>query len=144
MTEILQPMSIRQHRSSPMSLHGDIGRSPRNRRRKRVRAHQTYGKICFGISALRLFVRFLMLSRTVNSPSLNSPSLKFWAGLVSRLDPVGKLLKRLNRHPYRPSHMCFMIMTEGSIRSSLRSTSAVTPLKLRTPYLVSNPVLLSM
>lgn len=27
--------------------------------------------------------------------------------------PVGKLLKRLNRHPYRPSHMHFMIIADG-------------------------------
>jgi protocatechuate 3,4-dioxygenase beta subunit len=29
------------------------------------------------------------------------------------LGPVGKLLKRLNRHPYRPSHMHFMIIADG-------------------------------
>ncbi|KAJ4152244.1 hypothetical protein NW754_004039 [Fusarium falciforme] len=27
--------------------------------------------------------------------------------------PVGKLLKHLNRHPYRPSHMHFMFKKEG-------------------------------
>ena len=32
----------------------------------------------------------------------------FWT-----LGPVGKLLKRLNRHPYRPSHMHFMIIAPG-------------------------------
>src|ERR1700724_3142255 len=29
------------------------------------------------------------------------------------LGPVGKLLKRLNRYPYRPSHMHFMIIADG-------------------------------
>jgi protocatechuate 3,4-dioxygenase beta subunit len=34
-------------------------------------------------------------------------------GVRLMLGPVGKLLKRLNRHPYRPSHMHFMIIAEG-------------------------------
>ena len=33
--------------------------------------------------------------------------------LIGDVGPVGKLLKRLNRHPYRPSHMHFMIIAEG-------------------------------
>jgi len=59
-----------------------------------------------GISLSKLFVRFLILSRT----TVTSPCLKFPA---ARFGPVGKLLKRLNRHPYRPSHMHFMTMAVG-------------------------------
>lgn len=35
----------------------------------------------------------------------------YWEMLI--IGPVGKLLKRLNRHPYRPSHMHFMIIADG-------------------------------
>ena len=52
--------------------------------------------------------------------------------------PVGKLLKRINRHPYRPAHIHFIIEKPGYDKLITALYEKVIRMKHQMQYLVLN------